>query len=518
MKTETIRKYNHFRHHCLRNAEEFLKGAERHHGVGENHILFHLSVLALEEIGKIFLGWVQLRNRDDGKPLPGMLDMEDHVRKLFWAIWGPSFMGEGFSPEQWKDYQGLATDLHELRLLSLYTGLDDAVPNSGKITDQQAEKIYSFTIAHLELAKMDGELMEENPSLPDLLYEKFLELTTVPQRRSFIFGADAQVKMIELADLRAWIRWLVEHFEAEAARLDLLMKQELARHPSAGTNFVPKWRVTVRFYTPTHTIRNSVNSIQAGYAPYIRLRALKDPSLLEVDIDLDQVVLITQVYHSARMTSQLFVAALNIATTGLFWWQVQTDPDKYYEKIVDLESNTALSARLSGGSNWEWSQRKVPFKEEHVERTHFIFTYLCARLPSGRFEPLEHYLTGLAMLAKTDFHLYLGVDAFLQFYNAFRKALAVHESPDPDQDIKTYGYAPLRRLVPDQATFDALMDKAAEMLRHPPTGVQPVTLNDVVLMKSYCGWYFFTLAARFLKSDPALLLTVLEDDPADGQQ
>src|SRR5213592_4631481 len=55
------------------------------------HLAYHFAVLALEEIGRGVLLVVRDsvgRTADDARALED--GMEDHVRKLFWALWSPT--------------------------------------------------------------------------------------------------------------------------------------------------------------------------------------------------------------------------------------------------------------------------------------------------------------------------------------------------------------------------------------------------------------------------------------------
>ncbi len=83
---------------CLQNAERLVQSAKAVMGVpAGSHIAYHLAVLALEEIGKSTLIFQESL---DPKPLPrdpeskqrSPMDwLEDHERKLFWAVWLPLF-------------------------------------------------------------------------------------------------------------------------------------------------------------------------------------------------------------------------------------------------------------------------------------------------------------------------------------------------------------------------------------------------------------------------------------------
>ena len=82
MTDEVLKQYNKFRNLCLKNAENALTVAESLMGRNSNHIAYHLTVLGLEEIGKIFLGWCILNQEENwGKEQPS-IPIDDHVKKL----------------------------------------------------------------------------------------------------------------------------------------------------------------------------------------------------------------------------------------------------------------------------------------------------------------------------------------------------------------------------------------------------------------------------------------------------
>jgi hypothetical protein len=47
-------------------------------------------------------------------------EMEDHVKKLFWAVWGAAFLFGQPTPEEMDSSKGLAQLIHENRLKYLY--------------------------------------------------------------------------------------------------------------------------------------------------------------------------------------------------------------------------------------------------------------------------------------------------------------------------------------------------------------------------------------------------------------
>jgi len=51
--------------------------------------------------------------------------LEDHVKKLFWALWGRQLLRR-FDPEKFRNYRAWLTTIHENRLRGLYVPSDPA--------------------------------------------------------------------------------------------------------------------------------------------------------------------------------------------------------------------------------------------------------------------------------------------------------------------------------------------------------------------------------------------------------
>src|SRR5687767_8437716 len=77
---------------CIANADELMIGAKKLFADRLYRLAYHLGVLALEEVGKSSILAMRYVARQGGRELPGSIGkaLDDHVRKLFWAIWGPS--------------------------------------------------------------------------------------------------------------------------------------------------------------------------------------------------------------------------------------------------------------------------------------------------------------------------------------------------------------------------------------------------------------------------------------------
>jgi AbiV family abortive infection protein len=110
---------------CTNNAEELLNAAKEVARNGSNHIAYHLAALALEEIGKsamIFMSSLREPRKEEHRPPSDWID--DHERKLFWAIWSPKLDKEA----PWQGIQqamDIARHIHETRLATLYVDPKD---------------------------------------------------------------------------------------------------------------------------------------------------------------------------------------------------------------------------------------------------------------------------------------------------------------------------------------------------------------------------------------------------------
>jgi AbiV family abortive infection protein len=103
---------------CFGNARDLLRAAKR---LLEDerlpNISFHLAVLALEEIGKaVMIGARDITRAVDGETIFIDKRLDDHVFKLFWALWTPSIARGNISREEFESVRGLAKTMHEDRL------------------------------------------------------------------------------------------------------------------------------------------------------------------------------------------------------------------------------------------------------------------------------------------------------------------------------------------------------------------------------------------------------------------
>jgi hypothetical protein len=96
--------------------------------------------------------------------------------------------------------------------------------------------------------------------------------------------------------------------------------------------------------------------------------------------------------------ARLNAVSLNIASKGYFWWYLPQDVSRFYEKIIDLESDTEV--RVERGPKLELNWGKDELSESDL-----VNTIMCYRfLPRDNVDFLNAYVTGISFLGKNDIH------------------------------------------------------------------------------------------------------------------
>jgi AbiV family abortive infection protein len=207
---------------CLQNAEKLISAAHASAVPGSYHIAFHLATMALEEIGKssmIFIDALEHKvpfgEEQSKSPLKWV---DDHERKLFWAIWLPG-------RENLRDWHTIpaalefARGIHKDRLDTLY--VDPSNLNGPIISEKRA---VSF-IAAAE-ARLNMERLKEFPEMgkdEQALMHWFFAAMEDPRLKSMIFSKGSLDKQAELGDdFGAWMKWLRDTLvEADRKSMEL---------------------------------------------------------------------------------------------------------------------------------------------------------------------------------------------------------------------------------------------------------------------------------------------------------
>lgn len=466
---------------CLAHAEEVVGAAKLLLGAGLHHLAYHMATLSLEETGKgEMLAMASLGEEGEEDFGPGGLD--DHVRKLFFSLWGPSFGKELVTKESLETYERLATNIHERRLGAIYYSPGSSLSPRHAVTVGEAKTLVSMAEARVGMARtyrLRDDLDEEEKK--DIRW--YSRITRSPETRREILSRESMTKLVEIGSSSAWIRWLREQYEGAEAQAAAELKAELARtRPEGEEAKKPKWRVRIHLETNSHSIRPSVLTWWNGLVFPIRLypRGTRKRELT-LEFTLPSAIPIGAVWSAGWDMARQVAFALNVGTLGYFWWYVPRHVSKYHESITDLERNVEVNVERSPALQFE--DRRVALTKEDLTRTSIVLATLWRQQPDVAARYVGPYLRGITLLSKNDVHLQFEPNAFLDFFAAFTAAREVFTGRDASS-VAAFSDA-VRDVLPAFDEADRLF-ALAEALRKTPDQPSTITLDEVGKMKTLC--------------------------------
>jgi len=495
---------------ALSNAESLIRASRLLAGNDLEHVRFNLAVIALEEVGKASIIGMRhiahLRGEED-VPFTGQFD--DHVKKLFWSLWGQSFLRERLTREQIERYQRLATHLHERRLLSLYSDPESAVAPAAQISAEETERLVGLVQARIGIERAH-EFIEPDEEARERL-EWFLTATDDPDKRTDIFGDKSLEKLRELGSVPEWVKWLREIYEKHDEEMRALFDRERERQaPDGGAPAKPKWLIKLRIYSHSHSIRQTALNDWNAKVDDIKLFATgkqvfhkgkKDE--LRCEFRLSENTSANALWFQGWGMARAFVVALNVATRGFFWWYVPSDTSGFYDEITDLENSAKIQVTEGPRLEIDWGNRAL--KPVDLGNTSVVLGYLFSHMGKPEERPFNEYVGGLVFLSKIDFHLRGEANAFDGFWKALREALLVHGAWDGSGDFDSVAVAVMATLLPDATDFGRhlALGSALQQVRNGGT-VPNITLSEVIGMKLYCDVYLWSIVAKWASTEAKL--------------
>lgn len=383
------------------------------------HLAYHLAALALEEVGRATLFVMIDATGGDAAGLVRALD--DHVGKLFWAIWGPSFGRELITGEQIEADRGLAREVHEQRKAGLYFDPDGPLPRAA-ISLEEATTLIAMTEARIGMERSHGFGPFEDERAADVRW--FVARTNDPDRRREVLGRTSMDKLVELGSVPKWVHWLrTQAEEQERAMLELAQRELDRSVPDGGVADEPKWRFTQRLVSGSHSIRGKVLATWNKNVDSIKLAAAgRDHRELLVTVTLPKRVSASALYGVGLALATDLALAFNIGTNGLFWWYLgaPAHSSRFYEELRDLETNAGVIIERTPALRINWG--KLALTEHELAVVARCFGAM-RRASAAVHEALQHYRVGVALLVKTDIFLQFEPNAFEEFYVAVKLAL-----------------------------------------------------------------------------------------------
>ncbi|MBI3521463.1 MAG: AbiV family abortive infection protein [Chloroflexi bacterium] len=441
----------------LAHAEDLLAGARLL--APYPNLAFHLAVLSLEEVGRSSLIVMEevARRDDEGGRLRH--ESEDHVRKLFWAFWGPSFGREVITGDQIRSFQDLAQEVHEKRQRGLYVDPEGSPPRDA-ISSGEAENVIGLAAARLGMARASkwGPLDDDRAAL----VRWFMDATADPETRRQISSRGSMEKLAEIGNVPDWVAWLRTKIEAGQRRSIELAEQELAREaPSDAEQLEPKWRFKMRLVSGSHSIRARPLTWWNGISGSIKFHPVTtDRQQLVVEMILPKRVPVAAVWYTGLGLANRIVLALNIGATVFFWWYMPEHISRYYDELTDVETNAGVVVERTPALRLDWGH--LALTQDELARVALCFGALPHRDEPEKGVAFDHYLTGLGFLAKTDVFMQFEANAFEHFYLALKEATRIYGDWDGMSP-----FAPsFERVIaehlheePDRAKFRAAGDK-----------------------------------------------------------
>lgn len=505
---------------CLQNAESLLASAKAVLAPGQCHVSYHLAALAMEEIGKAGLILTEALGPDPGEEGNESFRskwMEDHERKLFWAIWLPSSGVE----TDWRiipQHMEFAKQIHERRKKTLY--FDPEHPDAqAEIIQARAACLIRLTESRLEMEELKKYRDLDDDEKSDMQW--FFLASQNPELRPYIFSKQSIEKQAEMREDRTgWIRWLRGLFEESTRKAMEMARLEMQRQkPDEKEKFDDKWKLRIRLKSWSHSIRpNQLTGWNKGIDK-IKLIHTTDKSELIVEFTIGKNILLSSLWNMGMQSVMIFVSALNISTGGLFWWYLPTFTSRYYESITDLESNQQVTIERVPELRISWGHMALK-ADDLLQQMPMVFGFV-AKASEPEQEFYHRYFGMLGMMAKNDIFFQFEHNLVVGFPECFEMALKAYN--DWDGDAATYEAAVTAVFTRfnDSAEFMEMLKEVSSAANQVRTHsmIRPITLEDVARAKIIFDIYIRLKAAAYMQEQIAIgaLKAEVEDNSPAGE-
>jgi AbiV family abortive infection protein len=494
---------------CFSNARDLLRAAMRVLNDEKlTNVAFHLTILALEEIGKAtLLGTRGIARSVEDETVFIDNRLDDHVFKLFWALWTPSFARGNVSQEEFESLRGMAKGMHDDRLAAMYVSPDR--PEGGEllltVNDERARTVLALAEARLgmELSR-DWQAIDLSAGS---VMRWFLDATNDPDKRNLIFGQKSFDKLAELGHMRDWMAWLKQQFDQAEAEGRAHLQRELARAVSdRADRGEDRWQVAIRLHSPAQSIRSRAIQSWNERPTWIKLSAVQnDKQAVDVEFTFGEAMLMQDLGLAGYRAARLFVAAMNIGSTGFWWWERPDHAGRFYQRLTDLKAPAGmkLDLKIHDGPKFEW--RRDALKEDHFARI-AVCLGMAARLDNPvYYAVVDTYFTGLALIAKSDLNLNFTPQASDRFAACLLAAMRHFGDWDgTEEELPTAitGIFPFQKPEDGQELLALI-----QQLRRQPLDTTGLTLERAAILKFFCDAYlirrFETMAHASVPASPA---------------
>ena len=390
----------------------------------------------------------------------------------------------------------MARQIHETRIAGLYVDFNETglqIPTEA-IDDKEADDIISLAEARVALCEAENPRLDFSSEELDI-QSWLLEKTEEPESRDFIFSPASMKKMAELKNGLKWVQWLKSVFEeAEAESLKLIEKeiQRGLQLKEQDNPIVPdryKWRVRIRLYTQSHSIRPGVLSKWNKASNWIQLIPVSGKKdQLFVDFSFSEEVPIQSLWFLAWGVARAFVTALNIGTMGFWWWRMSEHISRYYEYVEDVEIKEKLKIERSPSLRVDWGENRV-LTENDLTNVASCFAAVVGARERESENHYNYYIGGVTFLALNDIHWQCESTVFGNF---FRSLQSMMKKTGDWTEGEPFSERLMKFLLDMFPSFDEqeVYQRLFEAFESGEEEQGNVTLREASFMKLFCDAYF----------------------------
>jgi AbiV family abortive infection protein len=387
---------------CVVHARDLLESAKAVQTIGRHNVAYHLATLALEEMGKRELYRIQESAKVVGDPPTWQINAtQDHVKKLFWCLYSLGGIPDMIDQRQFFEKRDAAADIHANRMAGLYVENNDGGLNvpSDAISSRQTEALIGLAESLIKYAESEKP-RDDIPQEEIDLQVWFLNAVDDPEQRNRIFTAQSFEKLKQLNDVIEWTRSIKAELEASDKELRELAERELRREPKIdGQVRKDRWKIRLRIETTSNIVRPAAFKEWNKSVEWIKLlpvQGAKKKDQLIIDLTLGDDIPAAALWGFGFSLSLQFLVAINMATSGFWWWPLAPSHRRFYETIRDLETGHNLELDSSGFRVFDPRRVLTPV---HMQNLMVCFTSLPHPHDPQRAQAYTYYLGGLNFIA-----------------------------------------------------------------------------------------------------------------------
>ncbi len=411
-------------------------------------------------------------------------------------------------PEQFRRLQEFSKQAHQQRLAALYvdvTGDDALASPKDAVTVEE-------TASLLEIAKQNLQLLAGEPALDvdtqDELMRWFWEAVSDEQMQKRLFSQSFLAKIDEFSgNIREWTSWAKTEFEKIRQEEQEVMEVEANRVIDENTAPKERWRLRMRIFCISHTIRPKMLNFWNESVPLAKLNYVSNEEMM-LELTLGDRNKGENVQQSGHAFSKLLLAALNIGTAGFFWHEIPKKSTEYFESIEDLE-NPKMKLEPVGGYDLQqqWRTGENGRKLTVLEETYLNNAAKCAvvfmQMKEEEAQPIfGPYLQGLAMLGKSDAFMSLDLQTIQAFHTTLGNALTHYG--DWDGKRETFIYT-LHRVFADMIPEEEHREQIFKHFKEPAKTMQELQ-EHAISAKRIVDLYLTQMMHKLWENPPIPLV------------